>query len=198
MSAAIKVRACDSSMRRNSRLKPRTPASDPTPTATASTTNPKRAEASRASRHAIFTAVDHGNRLKVLIRDVAQRLVPAGSRLLCAVLLAQTHEDRDESLPMSSADSDSPGKIDRSELSERRPDAEERTQHMNWGSLRFLCDSASLRRAQLVDLSNVRDPREKICTLDFASSSVAVARKHMQLEERRRPGNGGNVSSDFC
>src|SRR6476659_9491337 len=76
MSAAISVRAWESSMRRNSRLKPRTPASDPTPTATARITKPKRAEESRASRQAILSAVRQGNALAGFIADyaaVAQR-----------------------------------------------------------------------------------------------------------------------------
>ena len=60
-SPAIRVRACDSSMRRKERLKPRTPVSDPTPTATASTTKTKRAREARISRQAMRQATRQGS-----------------------------------------------------------------------------------------------------------------------------------------
>src|SRR6266567_1268584 len=65
-SAAIRVRASRSSMPRKESLNPRTPVSEPTPAATASITNRNLARAERASRRAIFSAVDQGNRSGML------------------------------------------------------------------------------------------------------------------------------------
>jgi hypothetical protein len=45
----------------NERLNPRTPVSEPTPTATASITNPNLNDEARASRQAILQAVDQEN-----------------------------------------------------------------------------------------------------------------------------------------
>src|SRR5258708_4003130 len=57
-SAAIKVRAWLKSISWNEGLNPRTPVSEPTPTATARITNRNLNEDERASRQAILNAVD--------------------------------------------------------------------------------------------------------------------------------------------
>src|SRR5580704_99365 len=57
-SAAINVRAWLNSISWKARLNPRTPVREPTPTATARITNRNLNEDERASRQAIFSAVD--------------------------------------------------------------------------------------------------------------------------------------------
>src|SRR5579864_4330777 len=82
-SAAISVRAWLNSMSWNARLNPRTPVSDPTPTATARITNPNFNDDARASRQAIFAAVDQENFIADLLfaddQSVAQHDTAAGT-----------------------------------------------------------------------------------------------------------------------
>src|SRR5712692_2216738 len=111
----MSVRASRRSMLRKESLKPRTPVSEPTPAATARMTNRNLARAERASRRAILSAVDQGNRSGMLLaaslraggdgelqliapdRAVAQRDPPVGGAGQLAVV---RHQQQRRAFPL--------------------------------------------------------------------------------------------------
>src|SRR5207244_4371877 len=92
-SAAMSVRASRRSMVRKEVLNPRTPVNDPTPAATARTTNRNLARDARASLRAIFRAVDQRKRSAMLLNSPPRAGGHAQLQLIAGNFAVAQHDD---------------------------------------------------------------------------------------------------------